>query len=158
MTFTGWTIAELGPLFLAGAAAITGLYLLRMRRRQLVVPFAALWQQVTRESDTRRLWRRLRRVLSWLFQLALLALLCLALGDPRPEVWLRDPRTLAIVVDRSASMGGPAADEPGVTRLDLPNSHLQYAVTWYGLAAALAVVLALFLRRRGRDRAGTRRP
>ena len=23
--------------------------------------------------------------------------------------------------------------------IDLPNSHLQYAVTWYGLAAALAV-------------------
>ena len=31
----------------------------------------------------------------------------------------------------------------GVTLIDLPNSHLQYAVTWYGLAAALLVV-ALF--------------
>lgn len=40
----------------------------------------------------------------------------------------------------------------GVTRVDLPNNHLQYAVTWYGLAAALAAVLALFLRRSGRDR------
>ncbi|WP_245409794.1 SURF1 family protein [Pararhizobium haloflavum] len=29
---------------------------------------------------------------------------------------------------------------PGVTQVDLPNNHLQYAVTWYGLAAALAVV------------------
>ena len=26
----------------------------------------------------------------------------------------------------------------GVTIVDLPNNHLQYAVTWYGLAAALA--------------------
>lgn len=119
LSLTGWTLAELGPLFLAGTAAITGLYLLRMRRRQLVVPFAALWRQVTRESDTRRLWRKLRRVLSWLLQVGLLALLCFALGDPRPEVWLRDPRTIAIIVDRSASMSGPAADEPGLTRLDL---------------------------------------
>ncbi|TIX61963.1 MAG: SURF1 family protein, partial [Mesorhizobium sp.] len=28
-----------------------------------------------------------------------------------------------------------------------PNSHLQYAVTWYGLAAALAGVLLFRLRR-----------
>ena len=28
----------------------------------------------------------------------------------------------------------------GVTVIDLPNSHLQYAVTWYGLALALLVV------------------
>ena len=26
----------------------------------------------------------------------------------------------------------------GVTMVDLPNNHLQYVVTWYGLAAALA--------------------
>lgn len=37
----------------------------------------------------------------------------------------------------------------GVTIIDLPNSHLQYAVTWYGLAAALAgVYVAMLLRRR----------
>jgi hypothetical protein len=119
MNLAGWTLAELLPLFAAGATAITGLYLLRMRRRQLVVPFAALWRQVTRESDTRRLWRKLRRVLSWLLQLALLALLCLALGDPRPSAWLRDPATVAIVLDRSASMAGPANEPPGTTRLDL---------------------------------------
>lgn len=28
----------------------------------------------------------------------------------------------------------------GVTLIDLPNNHLQYAVTWYGLAAALAAI------------------
>lgn len=33
----------------------------------------------------------------------------------------------------------------GVTIIDLPNSHLQYAVTWYGLAAALAGVLGAWL-------------
>jgi surfeit locus 1 family protein len=38
----------------------------------------------------------------------------------------------------------------GVTLIDLPNSHLQYAITWYGLAAALAAVTAVFVwRRRG---------
>ncbi|MEP9385738.1 SURF1 family protein [Mesorhizobium sp. KR9-304] len=31
----------------------------------------------------------------------------------------------------------------GVTLIDLPNSHLQYAVTWYGLAAALVAVMGV---------------
>jgi len=120
VNLAGWTLAELLPLFAGGSLAITAMYLLRMRRRQLQVPFAALWRQVTRESDTRKLWRKLRRVLSWLLQIALLALLCLALGDPRPESWLREPSTLAIVIDRSASMAGAAGDaspgDPTATR------------------------------------------
>lgn len=33
----------------------------------------------------------------------------------------------------------------GVTIIDLPNNHLQYALTWYGLAAVLVVVMALRL-------------
>lgn len=31
----------------------------------------------------------------------------------------------------------------GVTQVDLPNDHLQYAFTWYGLAAVLVVVVAM---------------
>ena len=111
MTFAGWTLSQLAVVFGIGAGAITLLYLLRMRRREVVVPFAALWEQVTRESESRQIWRKLRRLLSWLVQLLVLALLCLALGDPRPEVWLRDPVSLAIVIDRSASMAGPSGDQ-----------------------------------------------
>ncbi len=33
----------------------------------------------------------------------------------------------------------------GVTRVELPNRHLQYAVTWYGLAGALFVVAGFFV-------------
>lgn len=35
----------------------------------------------------------------------------------------------------------------GVTRLQLPNRHLEYAITWFGLAASLAAIFALFARR-----------
>lgn len=31
----------------------------------------------------------------------------------------------------------------GVTRISFPNDHLQYAITWYGLAATLAVIVGL---------------
>jgi surfeit locus 1 family protein len=33
----------------------------------------------------------------------------------------------------------------GVTRVDLPNRHLEYAITWFGLAGALAAVFAAFV-------------
>lgn len=36
--------------------------------------------------------------------------------------------------------------EGGQTRLDIPNNHLQYAITWFLLAAGLVVVYALYLR------------
>ncbi len=40
---------------------------------------------------------------------------------------------------QSATGGGP---QGGVTQFSLPNNHLQYAVTWYGLAVALLAVVA----------------
>lgn len=142
MTFAGLTLAQLWPLFAAGAGAITVLYLLRMRRRQVVVPFAALWERVTRESESRRLWRRLRRLLSWLLQLVVLALVCLALGDPRPEVWLRDPVSVAIVVDTSASMAGPAPDQPDTSRLDLARRRAEQEILALGPADRAVVIEA----------------
>lgn len=36
----------------------------------------------------------------------------------------------------------------GVTQFDLPNNHLQYAVTWYGLALALVLVVGFHVLRR----------
>lgn len=35
----------------------------------------------------------------------------------------------------------------GQTRIDLPNDHLQYAITWFSLAVALAVIYYLYHRR-----------
>jgi von Willebrand factor type A domain/Aerotolerance regulator N-terminal len=140
VTFAGWTLAQLWPVFAAGAGAITLLYLLRMRRRQVVVPFAALWERVTRESESRRLWRKLRRLLSWLLQLLVLALVCLSLGDPRPQVWLRDPVSLAIVIDASASMSGPAPDEPDTTRLDLARRRAEQEILALGPADRAVVI------------------
>lgn len=42
--------------------------------------------------------------------------------------------------------------KPGRLRVNLPNSHLQYAITWYGLALALAAVFAVWARGRGREK------
>jgi surfeit locus 1 family protein len=42
----------------------------------------------------------------------------------------------------------------GQTRIELPNDHLQYAITWYSLAVALAVIWYLYNRRRSQGRDG----
>lgn len=44
----------------------------------------------------------------------------------------------------------PGTPMGGTTRLELPNRHLEYALTWYGLAVTLAVMAALFIRQRRR--------
>ncbi len=55
-----------------------------------------------------------------------------------------------ILIDADASPNPGGLPIGGVTIIDLPNNHLQYAVTWYGLAAALAGVLVAWLLRQGR--------
>lgn len=50
-------------------------------------------------------------------------------------------------IDREAAPTGsaePDAPRGGVTRVRLPNRHLEYAVTWYGLGAALLGVYVTF--------------
>ncbi len=140
MTFAGWPLAELFAVFGVASAAITGLYLLRMRRREVVVPFSALWNEVMRESESRKLWRRLRRVFSWLVQLAILLLICVALGDPRPSVWIREPTTLAIVVDASASMSAWSGHDH--SRLDVALERARAELAALGPADAALVVIA----------------
>lgn len=59
-----------------------------------------------------------------------------------------------IFIDADATPNPGGFPIGGVTLIDLPNSHLQYAITWYGLAAALVGVLGVALCRakRGRGR------
>lgn len=50
-----------------------------------------------------------------------------------------------IDADEAANPGGLPVG--GVTLVSMPNNHLQYAVTWYGLALALAGVFAVWILR-----------
>jgi surfeit locus 1 family protein len=55
------------------------------------------------------------------------------------------PRTVQFFIDAEATPEPPGGwPKGGVTRLELPNRHLEYALTWYGLAAALVAVFAAF--------------
>lgn len=83
-------------------------------------------------------------------------------ADPAKNVWFtRDPAQLGpalgvvpadlapFTVDAAAASTPPVGlPQAGETRLNFPNNHLNYALTWFGLAAALAGVTLVYLRRR----------
>ena len=53
-------------------------------------------------------------------------------------------------IDANAAPNPGGWPTGGVTQLDLPNNHLSYVFTWYGLAAVLLVVSVLAFRRKAR--------
>jgi surfeit locus 1 family protein len=82
------------------------------------------------------------------------------LPDNRPDLnywfWVDLPamsaadgldRVAAFYIDADATPNPGGWPKGGVTRLALPNDHLQYAITWFSLAVALIVIYVLFHRR-----------
>lgn len=54
-------------------------------------------------------------------------------------------RVLPLFVEAAAEPANPGGwPRGGVTRLDIPNRHLEYALTWFGLAATLLAVFGAF--------------
>ena len=82
------------------------------------------------------------------------------LPDNRPDLnywfWVDLPamaaadkieRAAPFYIDADATPNPGGWPKGGVTRLELPNNHLQYAFTWFSLAVALIVVYVLYHRR-----------
>lgn len=104
MIFTGLSAATLGAIAAAVGLLTLGLYILKLRRRPVRVPFSPIWQRVLKDKESTHLFSQLKRWLSLLLQLAMLALIVLALGDPRlADAW-GDGRSIVVLVDTSASM------------------------------------------------------
>jgi surfeit locus 1 family protein len=64
------------------------------------------------------------------------------LGAIASATGLPDLAPYYIDADATANPGG--WPKGGVTRLDLPNDHLQYAITWFSLAIALLVIYVIY--------------
>src|SRR5688572_26166297 len=111
LTFAGMAAGQLATLAAALGGALVVLYILKLRRRKVVVPYSALWDRVLRERETSTLFKRLRRLLSLLVQVAILLLILGALGDPRPKTAEHHGRDIVVLLDTSASM--QATDVPG---------------------------------------------
>jgi surfeit locus 1 family protein len=61
-----------------------------------------------------------------------------------------DPAPVFLMLEKPAPKG--VAPTPAALPTDIPNNHLQYAITWFGLALVLAGVFAAFARAHRRER------
>jgi hypothetical protein len=118
MKFVGLTPEVFWALLGAMAAILTLLYLLKLRRRRVTVPFSPIWGRVLASKEATSWLERLKRLISLLLQLAIAGLLLLALADPRPVEEDLVGKNVVLLLDTSASMG--AIDvSGGVDRLDI---------------------------------------
>ncbi|MEJ7613405.1 MAG: BatA and WFA domain-containing protein [Candidatus Fervidibacter sacchari] len=90
--------------FVPVAAFIILLYLLKIRRRTVIVPAVFLFPQVTTDVRANAFWQRLR--FHWLMVLQLLVALLLVTALARPAIMGRgwQGQTVVFVLDASASM------------------------------------------------------
>jgi hypothetical protein len=129
MNFVGLPLNQLLMIGGAGAALVIGLYILKMRRRAVAVPFSKIWQRVLRDQDATSLFSQLKRLYSLLLQLALLALLIFALGDPRMAANIIQGRSVVVLLDASASM---QATDQSPSRLDVARGKVRDLVRGLG--------------------------
>lgn len=85
-------------------------------------------------------------------------------AEPANNVWyLRDPAAMAkahgwanpapFYIEQESPVPAGGLPLPGKLVVNLPDNHLQYALTWFGLAAGLAAIYASWLVRWRRERA-----
>lgn len=97
-------IAPLNFFFAALLGAIVLLYVLRLKRKERVVPSSLLWQSAIRDLQANAPWQKLQSSLLMWLQLGFLLLAVLALVRPALKVLASGGQTIAIVIDSSASM------------------------------------------------------
>jgi len=124
-------LTPLSLTFAALAIPILLLYVLRLRRRDVLVSSTLLWQRLLRDREANAPWQRLRRNLLLLLQLLILALMTLALARPFVPAPTLVTGSVVLLLDASASMQARDAHGVAPTRFDA------------GLRAAREIVAAL---------------
>lgn len=131
----------LTPLALLGgllAIPIILLYMLRLRRREVMISSTFLWQQIVRDNEANTPWQRLRRNLLLLLQLLILAALVIALARPFITVPAVGAGQTVLLLDASASMN--ATDVEGGTRFEAAKSEALNVVNTLGAGSAMTVI------------------
>ena len=134
-------MSVLGPIplalfaWLAGGAAVLAIsaYIIKMRRRRFEVPFSRLWQRVLEQRDANALWKQLRRLMSLLLILAIMAILLFAALDPTLGAVDRKARSVVVLFDASASMKAMDGNDKGdKSRLDAAKDQAKRLIDGMG--------------------------
>lgn len=110
MFFANLTLLEFLALLAAGSAATVALYLLIRSRKMVRVPTLRFWQQAQRALEQKRR-RRIDQPLSLLLQLLALALLLLAIAQPRIGPRPDTGQWHVLLLDSSSWMQIPALEQ-----------------------------------------------
>lgn len=137
MHFTGVPLQQLIQIGALAGALIVVFYILKLRRRPVAVPFSKIWQRILRDKEATSLFSQLKRLLSLLVQLALLALMLLALGDPRTAANMIEGRNIVVLIDGSASM---RATDVAPSRIDAARERIRAMIR--GLSGSDRMLLA----------------
>lgn len=136
MILAGLPLTTLLAVFGGAALFATALYILKLRRRTVAVPFSKLWEKILRDKEATSLFSKLKRLLSLFVQLALLALLAFALGDPRAAATLIKGRNLVVILDASASM---QATDVSTSRLAAAKDEVKKVIRGLGGADRMLI-------------------
>lgn len=115
------------------------LYLLKMKRRDQMVSSVLLWNRLLKDVQANTPFQKLRRNLLLFLQLLLVILLALALARPFVRVPALAGKTVALVIDGSASMR--ATDVPG-SRFEEARRNALRLVDGMGQGDTAMVILA----------------
>lgn len=144
MQFNGYTFQTLLPVLAVIAIIIAVLYLLRVRRRSVAVPYIGLWREVLEKSSHRRWHDWIKRLISYLLIMLVVGLIALALMDPRQEEDDSARRHAVIIVDASASMTADAQkqDSDCKTRFECAAEDAQKLIDNMGMTDRAVIIEA----------------
>lgn len=109
MNFAAPLMLGLGAL----AAPVIVLYILKVRRRDVRVPYLRLWEQLVIDTKARALFKRLKRLYSLLLQLLILGSLVFAVAQPDFDLSSAEKESIVLLLDCSASMNTVEAGAEG---------------------------------------------
>jgi len=132
-------LAPLALIFAALSIPIIIMYMLKLRRRDMLVSSTLLWQRLLRDREANAPWQRLRRNLLLLLQLLILALLTLALARPFVPAPSVVSGSVVVLLDASASM---QAQDVEPTRFDAGRQVAREIVAGLG-AGDVATIIAV---------------
>ncbi len=132
----------LTPLGFIGAllaGPIILMYMLRLRRREVLVSSTFLWRQVLQDNEANTPWQKLRRNLLLLLQLLILAFLVFALARPFVTVPAVSTGQIALLLDASSSMNAVDAAN-GDTRFETAKQRALSIVDTMGADDTMTVI------------------
>ncbi len=134
-----WVLVTLVPVLLA-------LYILRLRRGRQLVPTTTLWTAAAEDIQANTPFQRLRRNLLLLLQLVAIAMLALAVAQPRLETAAGRGARTVLLIDCSASMqavaGGRTRFERAIEAAGRVVDRL-HPGTWFGSSTGQTMVVAM---------------